>query len=113
MDVKAFSEELLRALAGSGLFEMVSLQAEGPIAKGRAQASAGLFPRYYFNEITGTLAFALIRGQERIWGLARDSLRDWHLHPVAAPSTHVPVEPMSVTEIMARLRDVIAGMAPE
>ena len=113
MDVKAFSEELLRALAGSGIFEIVSLQSEGPVAKGRAQAGEGLFLRFYFNEITGTLAFALIREQDRIWGLDHDNLRAWHLHPASAPSTHVPVEPLSVTEIVARLRDVIVGMAPE
>ena len=29
MDVKAFTEELLRALAGSGLFETVSLRGGG------------------------------------------------------------------------------------
>ena len=109
MDVRAFSEELLRALAGIGVFERVSLQTEGPIAKGRAQAGEGLFLRFYFNEITGTLAFALIRGQERIWGLDHDGLRGWHLHPAIAPMSHIPVEPMSITEIVGRLRDVVAG----
>jgi hypothetical protein len=113
MDVEAFSAELLRALAASGIFDAVSLQTEGPVAKGRAQAGEGLFLRFYFNEITGTLAFALIRGEDRIWGLDHDSLRDWHLHPASAPSTHVPVEPVSVTEIVTRLREVIVGMVPE
>jgi len=36
MDVRAFAEELLGALADTGLFEWVSLQAEGPIANGHA-----------------------------------------------------------------------------
>lgn len=112
MDVEAFAGELLRALAASGIFGAVSLQTEGPVAKGRAQAGEGLFVRFYFNETTGTLAFALIRGQDRIWGLDRDNLRDWHLHPASAPSTHVAVEPLSVAEIVARVREVIVGIAP-
>lgn len=33
--------------------------------------------------------------------------RGWHLHPVDDPADHVAVEPLSVLEIIARLRDVL------
>lgn len=57
-------------MAGTGLFESVSLKAEGPTASGRAyvQGPAEQFLRVYFNEATGTTAFALIGNQQRIWG---------------------------------------------
>jgi len=36
MDVEDFVDELLRSLTDSGLFEGVTLQAEGPVASGYA-----------------------------------------------------------------------------
>jgi len=66
MDVRRFVADLLAALAEAGCCEQVALETEGPVAKGRAYARADLFLRFYFNEITGTLAFALIHGQGRV-----------------------------------------------
>lgn len=111
MDVKGFVDELLLALAGSGLFESVSLQTEGPIASGRAivQGSAEQFLRVYFNETTGTIAFALIGNQQRIWGVDYDNRRGWHLHPVEEPAKHVAVSPLSVSEIVLLLQKVLSG----
>jgi hypothetical protein len=43
MDVRAFAEELLRALAETGLFERVALQTEGPIASGYAYVQEDLY----------------------------------------------------------------------
>jgi hypothetical protein len=60
MDVKSFADELLRALADTGLFQRVALRTEGPIADGQADVREELFLRFYFNEDTGTIAFALI-----------------------------------------------------
>lgn len=42
-DVRAFAENLLRALAGTELFERVALRTEGPIANGPAHIHESLF----------------------------------------------------------------------
>ncbi|MBM4464987.1 MAG: hypothetical protein FJ014_05420 [Chloroflexi bacterium] len=110
MDVKAFADELVRALADTGLFERVSLQTEGPIANGRAHVHEGLFLRFYFNEVTGTIAFALIEKQQRIWGIDYDNRRGWHLHPADNPTEHVEIEPLSVSDIAVHLQDVLLDM---
>lgn len=111
MDVRGFVDELLLALAGTGLFGNVSLQTEGPIASGRAsvQGSAEQFLRVYFNQATGTIAFALIGNQQRAWGVDYDNRRGWHVHPVENPADHVPVAPLSVSEIVLLLQDVLSG----
>lgn len=109
MDTKAFSSELLSALADANLFQQVSLSAEGPIADGRAYISEDKFLNFYFNEETDTLAFALIDKEERIWGIDRDSLRGWHLHPLEDPDSHIGVEPMTISEIIARLSDALSS----
>lgn len=104
MDVRSFADELLRALAGTGLFKQVTLRTEGPIANGRVYVSEELFVRFYFNQVTGTVAFALIESQQRIWGIDYDNRRGWHLHPADNPSEHVLIEALSVSDIVARLQ---------
>lgn len=107
MDVRRFVADLLTALAKAGCCEQVVLSTEGPVAKGRAHARPDLFLRFYFNEITGTLAFALIHRQERVWGIGFDNLRGWHLHPHHDPGRHVSVSPMTIAEIIASLAPVV------
>lgn len=108
MDVRSFVDELLPALANTGFFDRVTLQTEGPTASGYAYATEGFFLRFYFNEVTGTIAFALIDNQQRLWGIDYDNRRGWHLHPVEDPTDHRHVAPMSIVEIVDHLQEVLA-----
>ena len=47
MDIRAFVEELLDALAGVEEVEQVSLQAEGPVVGGRAYLRGDMFLSFY------------------------------------------------------------------
>jgi hypothetical protein len=107
MKVRAFADELLRALAKTGLFKRVALQTEGPVANGYAYVHEDLFLRFYFNEVTGTIAFALIEKQQRMWGIDHDNRRGWHLHPVDHPTDHVEIAPLSVSDIIIRLEKIL------
>ena len=107
MGVRGFVSELLRVLATVEAIERVALQSEGPVVNGRAYVTAEMFLKFYFNEKTGTMAFALIRDRGRIWGIDRDNIRGWHLHPLENPVEHVGIEPLSVSEIVERLRAVL------
>jgi hypothetical protein len=109
MDTRAFVEELLDALAEVEEVEQVTFQAEGPVVGGRAYLQGDAFLSFYHNGETGTVAFALIKGQSRIWGIDHDSIRGWHLHPVEAPERHVVISPLSVSEVIQQLRQVLTG----
>lgn len=111
MDVGSFTSELVRALADAESFESVSLDTDGPVASGRAYAGEQTFLQFYFNEVTGTIAFALVEGEQRIWGIDYDNRRGWHLHPMDRPTDHISVEAMSVREVVARLVDVLRRKA--
>ncbi len=113
MDVKGFVDELLRALTDVGRFEVVSLQVEGPVADGYAyvEGESDLFLRVYYNEMTGTLAFALIDRQQRIWGIDYDNRRGWHLHPAESPADHIDIAPLPVSDIIVRLQEVLLDRA--
>ncbi|MDI3542481.1 MAG: hypothetical protein PWP57_84, partial [Candidatus Atribacteria bacterium] len=57
----------------------------------------------YFNELTGIVAFALIKQGKRIWGVDYDQGRGWHLHPVDHPEAHENINPPTIKEIVTFL----------
>lgn len=65
-----------------------------------------MFLEVYYNELTETIAFALIEEQRRIWGIDRDNIRDWHIHPLDNPAKHTNIKPLSVFEIIETLSKV-------
>jgi len=107
MDTRAFVEELLNALANLEEVKQVGLSTEGPTVSGRAYLHSKMFLSFYYNEETETMAFALIQGQNRIWGIDCDNIRGWHLHPAEDPDHHVAIDPLSVSDIIQQLAQVI------
>ena len=104
MDVAAFLQALLDALAGHAFVESVDVQTEAIVARGRIQLEGGRFLQIYFNEETGTTAYALIEDDERIWGGDYDALRGGYEHPLGHPDRHrdiAPMTPLEVVELLA------------
>ncbi len=100
-----FATDLLRALSTLQAVTAISLESEGPIVRGRATIAsmANAFLEVYHNSRTQTTAFALVVEQRRIWGVDRDRIRGWHLHPLGNPEDHMTVEPLSVAGVIALL----------
>lgn len=115
MDTRQFAADLLQSLADIALFDQVALQSEGPIVNGRAfrKGSASQFLRFYYNSQTGTMAFALIENEQRVWGIDFDNRRGWHLHPMEDPATHEAIPPMPVREIIMTLAIALASRRKE
>lgn len=107
MDINTFSEDLLQALAKTRLIQRVTLQTEGPIVNGYAYMREDVYLRFYYNENTDTMAFALIAEQQRIWGIDHDNQRGWHNHPADSPTNHVKIDSLSVPEIVSQLEKII------
>ena len=68
MDIDQFLVSLLHALSRLDFVEKVDFQSEVFILKGRTILKENRFLQVYFNQVTGTTAFALIEGNMRIWG---------------------------------------------
>lgn len=107
MDAATFVEELtaaLRALNRSLEIELVEdeLTVDGEIA-----LRQDLFLNVFYNADTNKIAFALIQNQDRIWGIDRDNVRDWHLHPLHDTSKHEPIASQTVSEIIDQLKQVL------
>lgn len=109
MNVQQFAEELLQELVALDRFAQIAVQTEGPTVRINAFVSgrSDCFLRSYFNQTTGTIAFALIEQQQRIWGIDCDNRRGWHKHPLQDPEEHVKSDPLSIQEIIAELREIL------
>jgi len=58
------------------------------------------FLQIYFNERTKTIAFALIKEEQRLWGIDFDSLRGWHVHPLENSKDHIAISPKNIKKIV-------------
>jgi hypothetical protein len=96
----------LHELSGLDFVEEVDFQTEVFIIKGRAILKNNHFLQVYFNELTGTAAFALIKEDKRIWGIDFDNIRGWHLHPLVNPEGHYNINSMTIAEIIKALKEV-------
>jgi hypothetical protein len=60
----------------------------------RVPITTGGFVDAFYNEQTGTMAFAFIRQGQRVFGA--DNTGGWHVHPFAGPGRHdLLPEPMT------------------
>lgn len=104
MDVSNFTSDLLSELARLNFIERIELETEAIIVRGRAYLTENVFVEIYFNECTNTIAFALIKESDRIWGIDNDSIRGWHEHPIENPKSHIETAPASIAQIISKLK---------
>ncbi len=70
----------------------------------RVDLTVGGFVDAFYNEETGTTAFAWIRDGRRVFGA--DNTGGWHIHPLEAPQQHLPLRSaMSFAEFIAHIED--------
>ena len=68
----------------------------------RIDLTSGAFVDAFYNEQTGTTAFALIEQDRRVFGA--DSTGGWHIHPFSDADRHESLaRPMSFAEFVAEI----------
>lgn len=107
MDINRFLIDLLHELSLLDFIEKIDINFEIVILKGRIYCKKeSTFVEVYFNEQTGTQAFALVRKEKRAWGIDFDNIRGWHEHPVGDPDDHKSESAKSIIEIIQKLKEV-------
>jgi hypothetical protein len=105
MDINQFLLALLHELSNLDFVEKVDLHTEVFILKGRIFLQKGRFLQVYYNELTGTTAFALIEQGKRIWGIDYDKMRGWHLHSLDNPDLHKNIDSVTIKQIITSLSE--------
>ena len=107
MDINSFLGELLRDISCLDFVDSIDFYVEVITIKGRLSLKKeSYFVEVYFNELTGTMAFALIENNKRLWGIHHDNIRKWHEHPVENPLTHRLISEKSISEIIKELHKI-------
>ena len=107
MDINQFLLSLLHSFSTFDFVEKVDIHTEVFILKGRAILAKGRFLQIYFNEQTGTTAFALIEEGRRVWGIDFDKMRGWHLHPIGNPEGHYDMASVTIEDIIKALAEAL------
>ena len=106
MDVNQFLVSLLSSLSTLDFVEKVDSSTEAFVLKGRAILKQNRYLHVYFNELTGTTAFALIEHGKRIWGIDFDNMRGWHLHLPEDSEGHRSTHAKGIEEIVRLLSEI-------
>lgn len=87
MTLEEFERSVFRAANASSLCDIPTIRRLTPASISiRVPLTLGGLVDAFFNEQTGTTAFALIQEDERVLGA--DNTGDWHLHPFENPERH-------------------------
>ena len=77
----------------------------------RLKIKAKLKKEYFLearmNQKSNTISFCLLKDGDRIWGLDYDILRDWHIHPLNNPESHLKISPKTLKEILELFHSVM------
>ena len=90
MTLAEFAREILSVAMTSAICDVPSVRRLTPTAINlRVPITTGGFVDAFYNEQTGTVAFAFIRSGQRLFGA--DNTGGWHVHPFAGPDQHDPL----------------------
>lgn len=103
MTLDEFQRQIVAVALASSICEIPTIRRlTATFINVRVNLVTGEFIDTFYNEQTSTVAFALIRGEERIFGA--DNTGGWHIHPFDAPARHDPLPgPMTFAEFVAAI----------
>ncbi len=108
MTIEEFHREAISAAFDSAICEMPVVRRATPTSLNlRIQLTVGNFIDVFYNQDTGTTAFALIENGKRLLGADNTGL--WHVHPFEKPEAHEPSEPMSARAFVQLVERHYAG----
>ena len=107
MNTSDFTSAILTSFAILRQVTKVDLHTDGAIVKGRAFLNGEIFLAFYYNQITMTQSFALIKDTERIWGIDFEVIHGWHLHPLGKPDNHLAIQAQEISSIVEMLKGVL------
>ena len=103
MTVAEFERQVLSVAAASPICGIPVVRRLMPTSINlRIPMTIGGFVDVFYNEQTGTTAYALIQHDQRIFGA--DSTGGWHMHPFDDPASHKALlSAMSFTEFISEI----------
>jgi hypothetical protein len=90
MTVDEFESDVFAVAAASAICGIPVIRSLMPVSINiRIPMTIDGFIDIYYNESTGTTAYALIQNEQRVFGA--DNTGGWHVHPFNNPAGHNPM----------------------
>ncbi len=106
VSVKKFIDQLKLAMARFTPHLTLKIIEENPHRlKGRIKLASGRNVDVFYGSKKGRIDFALIDGNQRIWGV--DNLGGWHFHPIGNEKEHIKAKYTTVYQIVRELKVII------
>jgi Ethanolamine utilization protein EutJ (predicted chaperonin) len=105
MTLTEFEAQIFAVALDSPVCEVPAVRRLTPTSIGlRVDVKSGGFIDVFYNDQTGTTAFALTKNGKRVFGA--DNTGGWHIiHPFSDPTRHDPLPgPISFAELAAELQ---------
>ena len=99
-EVDELATEIYSSIKTVKFIKGITLSLEGPILKSKLVIETDIFINIFFNSVTKTTAFTIIKKGVRIFGIDRDNIRDWHKHDFDNPESHLPYKPTGFKEFL-------------
>ncbi len=110
MTLQEFEQQVVLVALASAICDIpVILRSTSTAIKLRIEVRSVGFIDAFYNEDTGTTAYALIQQGQRIFGA--DNTGGWHIHPFADPDRHdARLNAMTFADFIAEVeRELIKG----
>ncbi|PIX38598.1 MAG: hypothetical protein COZ56_20085 [Armatimonadetes bacterium CG_4_8_14_3_um_filter_58_9] len=103
MTLTEFESQVFEAAFKSAVCGIPLVRRRMPVSISlRVPLTVGGFVEVFYNEATGTTAFAVIENDQRVFGA--DNTGGWHIHPFNSSTDHLPLPgPTVFTDFLAHL----------
>lgn len=109
MTVAEFEAQVVAVAVGSSVCGIPVVRRVLPVSINlRVPLTFGGFIDIFYNEQSGTTAYALIQHSQRVFGA--DNTGGWHVHPFNDPTRHDPLaDPMSFADFVVAIEQHYAA----
>lgn len=111
-NVDELAKEIYSPIQTVTFIKGINVTIEGPILKARLLIEEEIFINVFFNSITKTTSYPVIKNNERILGIDKDSIRNWHKHNFDQPGKHDPCNPTRLKEFIVEISKNLEKILP-
>ena len=101
--VDELATDIYSTIRADDFIQGVRVDIEGPILKSRLFIETDVFIDVFFNSMTGTISYTVVKNRSRIFGIDMDNIRGWHEHSLEHPDTHAPCKPVTFKEFYSQV----------
>lgn len=107
MHISEFISSAQEELHRLDYIKEVEIKSEVFTTRITSQVNEKLSIKIFYDEKTGTISYALLNQQRRIWGVDYTEMSDWHEHTFEDPESYISIQPKNTHEVIQKLNTIL------